>query len=239
MRLGVNVDHVATVREARGIDVPDPVDAALRAETAGADGIVCHLRKDRRHVQERDVLMLSRSVKTQLNLEMSMDPEIVDHALDVGPDVATVVPERREEVTTEGGLDVAGQSDRVEELVGRLQDVGIRVALFVDPDFDQLDAGAETGAEAVELHTGDYAETPPASPAREVALERLEDAARHADELELEVAAGHGLNYRNVEPIADLPAVQELNIGHALIGRSVITGIESATESMKQLIRGT
>ncbi len=236
-RLGVNVDHVATVREARGIDVPDPVAAAHRAEHAGADGIVVHLRMDRRHVQERDVRILRQTVETQLNLEMSIEHEIVEFALDLGPDVATLVPERRQEVTTEGGLDVVSGGDRIREVVTRLVDRDIRVALFVDPSEDQLEASLEAGAQAVELHTGDYAETPPSGERREEALQRLRTAAARGAELGLEVAAGHGLNFRNVTPVAAIPEVEELNIGHALIGRSVLDGIEPATRDMKRLIR--
>lgn len=236
-RLGVNVDHVATVREARGIDVPDPVEAALLAERNGADGIVLHLRKDRRHVQERDLDLLGRLVKTSLNLEMAVTDEMVEIARKHRPDQATLVPEDRQEVTTEGGLDVEGQSDTITRTVQRLQDADLRVSLFVDPDPHQLEAARETGADAVELHTGDYAETPARSEARRRSLDRLTEAAHGAAQEGLIVYAGHGLNYRNVQPVAALEPVRELNIGHALVSRAVLEGIQTATQRMKQLIR--
>lgn len=236
-RLGVNVDHVATVREARGIDVPDPVEAALLAERNGADGIVLHLRKDRRHVQERDLDLLGRLVKTSLNLEMAVTDEMVEIARKHRPDQATLVPEDRQEVTTEGGLDVEGQLDTITRTVQRLQDADLLVSLFVDPDQRQLEAARETGADAVELHTGDYAETPARSEARRRSLDRLTEAAHRAAQEGLIVYAGHGLNYRNVQPVAALGPVRELNIGHALVSRAVLDGIETATRRMKQLIR--
>jgi pyridoxine 5-phosphate synthase len=235
--LGVNVDHVATVREARGIDVPDPVEAASIVERHGADGITVHLRKDRRHIQERDLEILERTVKSRLNLEMAVTDEMIGIAREAAPETATLVPEDREEVTTEGGLDVLNHRDRVSDAVERLQDRDILVSLFVDPDTDQLDAAREVGADAVELHTGDYAETPIRSEAREKSLERLRTAAHHADEVGLETYAGHGLNYRNVGPIAAIEPVTELNIGHALVARSVIVGIGEATRRMKELIK--
>lgn len=234
--LGVNVDHVATVREARGIDVPDPVEAASIAERHGADGITVHLRKDRRHIQERDLDCLKETVKTRLNLEMAVTDEMTGIARDVQPGTATLVPEDRDEVTTEGGLDVAGHVDRVRRTVEDLKDAGILVSLFIDPDHDQLDAAAEVAADAVELHTGDYAETPIRSPERKQALERLDSAADYSDSLGLETYAGHGLNYRNVQPVAALAPVTELNIGHALVARSVLDGIGRATRRMKELM---
>lgn len=236
-RLGVNIDHVATVREARGIDVPDPVEAAHLAERSGADGIVLHLRKDHRHVQPRDLELLRRTVKTSLNLEMAVTEDTVERARDVGPDQATLVPEDRQELTTEGGLDVRSHSTPITRAVDSLQEAGIRVSLFLDPDPDQIESAAETGADAVELHTGDYAETPPRSEARRSALERLRDGARWAADRGFEVYAGHGLNYRNVGPVASLGPVEELNIGHALVARAVLVGIEQATRRMKQCIR--
>jgi len=236
IRLGVNVDHVATVREARGIDVPDPVEAALRAEEGGADGIVLHLRRDRRHVQRRDLELLGRLVKTSLNLEMSVTEEMVKIAREVGPDQATLVPENRQEVTTEGGLDVTGNPDQVAEAVERLAGADIRVSLFVDPEPDQLEAARDVGAAAVELHTGDYAEAPDRSSDRRNQLERLRTASRAAAEEGLEVYAGHGLNYRNVGPVAALAPVEELNIGHALVARAVMVGMEEATRRMKRLM---
>jgi pyridoxine 5-phosphate synthase len=234
--LGVNVDHVATVREARGIEVPDPVEAASIVERNGADGITVHLRMDRRHIQDRDCELLRETVKTKLNLEMAITPDMVDKVLGIQPDQATLVPESREEVTTEGGLDVIGQSERVSEVTSTLRNQEIVVSHFVDPETDQLDASMETGAEAVELHTGDYAETPPRSEERQRSLDRLRDAARHGDDLGLAIYAGHGLNYRNVQPVAGLPEVKELNIGHALVARSVIDGIATAASRMKELM---
>lgn len=235
-RLGVNVDHVATVREARGIDVPDPVEAAHLAERSGADGIVLHLRKDRRHVQPRDLQLLGRTVKTSLNLEMAVTEEMIDRARDVGPDQVTLVPEDRQELTTEGGLDVRSHPDTIARAVEAIGSAGIRVSLFMDPDPDQLEAAADTGAHAVELHTGDYAETPPRSEARRAAIDRLDEAARTAADRGFEVYAGHGLNYRNVGPVASLAPVEELNIGHALVARAVMVGIEQATRTMKRRI---
>lgn len=237
--LGVNVDHVATVREARGIQIPDPVKAAYLAEQSGADGITIHLRKDRRHIQKRDLRLLKETVKTRLNLEMANTEEMRAIARDFGPTQVTLVPEERNEVTTEGGLDV---KNGISEIKSGLDDLrrceSIRtVSLFVDPDHEQLDAAAESGADAVELHTGDYAETPVRTKARQLALDRLTEAARHTVSLTLTCFAGHGLNYRNVQPVAAIPRVKELNIGHALVSRAVMVGIEEATRRMKELIR--
>lgn len=234
--LGVNVDHVATVREARGIDVPDPVEAALLAEGGGADGITIHLRKDRRHIQERDLELLAETVKSRLNLEMADTGEMRDIARRVDPNQVTIVPEERDEVTTEGGLDVRNATDSLESSLAELGEGERTVSLFVDPEPDQLDAARDMGADAVELHTGDYAETPVQSDARREALERLADAADYAENLGLTCFAGHGLNYRNVQPVAALSPVEELNIGHALVARSVMVGIEEATRRMKDLI---
>lgn len=234
--LGVNVDHVATVREARGISVPDPVKAALLAESSGADGITIHLRKDRRHIQERDLEVLTETVKSRLNLEMADTEEMRTIARRVDPNQVTIVPEERDEVTTEGGLDARNATDTLESSLEELKQSERTVSLFVDPDPDQLDAAREVGADAVELHTGDYAETPLQSEAREEALERLADAADHARNIGLTCFAGHGLNYRNVQPVAALSPVEELNIGHALIARSVMVGIGQATRRMKELI---
>lgn len=234
--LGVNVDHVATVREARGIEIPDPVEAALLAEEGGADGITIHLRKDRRHIQERDLEILRETVKTHLNLEMADTQEMREIAGNIDPEQVTIVPEEREEVTTEGGLDVVNARESLQSSVATLQEGNRTVSLFVDPDPDQLDAARDVGADAVELHTGDYAETPIRSDERQRALERLADAADYALDLGLTCYAGHGLNYRNVEPVADLEPVEELNIGHALIARSIMVGIEHATRRMKKLI---
>ncbi len=230
------MDHVATVREARGIDVPDPVAAAVEAELNGADLITVHRRLDERHIHDRDVDILRQTVKTPLNLEMAINPEIVDRALEICPDKATLVPEDRQEVTTEGGLAVAGREKKIAGTVNKLRDAGIVVALFVDPDQKQLQAAGEVGADEVELHTGDYAETPVGSFEREEALDRLARAAETTEEIGLEVCAGHGLNYRNVKPIAALEPVAELNIGHAIISRAVMVGIGRATRQMKDLM---
>ena len=235
LRLGVNVDHVATLRQARRVDYPDPVEAALVAQAAGADGITVHLREDRRHIQERDVEELRRRLGIKLNLEMAVTDAMVAFALGVRPDDACLVPERREEVTTEGGLDVARHAPRVRGAVERLAAAGIRVSLFVDPDEAQLRASAEAGAAAVELHTGDYAN------ARETAavaaeLDRLRDAARTAARLGLEVHAGHGLTVENVGPVAAIPELVELNIGHSLVGRAILVGLAAAVREMKDAI---
>lgn len=234
--LGVNVDHVATVREARGISIPDPVTAALLAEQSGADGITIHLRKDRRHIQQRDVEVLRETIKTRMNLEMANTQEMVDIALETNPEQCTIVPEQRDEVTTEGGLDVNSHADELRETARTLKEAGIRVSYFVDPEPDQLEASVEAGAQAVELHTGDYAETPVQSDRRRDAIERLRTAAAEAAAHGLIVYAGHGLNYRNVKPVAAIDDVEELNIGHALISRSVMVGIEEATRRMKELM---
>ena len=234
--LGVNVDHVATVREARGIEIPDPVEAALLAEQGGADGITIHLRKDRRHIQKRDLEVLRETAKTRLNLEMADTEEMRSIAREVNPEQITIVPEERDEVTTEGGLDVKNARDSLESCLNKLRKDHRTLSLFVDPDPDQLDAARDVGADAVELHTGDYAETPMRSPERRKALDRLADAADYARNAGLTCYAGHGLNYRNVEPVADLEPVEELNIGHALIARSIMIGIEEATRRMKDLM---
>ncbi len=232
MRLGVNVDHVATLRQARGVDYPDPVEAALLAQAAGADGITVHLREDRRHIQERDVLELRRRLRIKLNLEMAVSDAMVDLALRVRPDDACFVPERRAELTTEGGLDVAAHAARVTAAIGRLAAAGIRVALFIDPEAVQIAASQRAGGHAVELHTGDYANaTDPARGARE--LVRLGAAATVAASLGLEVHAGHGLTLDNVGPVAAIPEVVELNIGHAIVARAVLVGMEAAVREMK------
>ncbi len=234
--LGVNVDHVATVREARGIEIPDPVEAALLAEEGGADGITVHLRKDRRHIQKRDLEVLRETAKTRLNLEMADTQEMREVAREVDPEQVTIVPEDREEVTTEGGLDAMNARESLESSVETLGEGNRTVSLFVDPEPDQLDAARDVGAEAVELHTGDYAETPIRSEERKEALERLADASDYARDIGLTCYAGHGLNYRNVEAVADLEPVEELNIGHALIARSIMIGIQEATRRMRELI---
>jgi pyridoxine 5-phosphate synthase len=234
-RLGVNVDHVATLRQARGVDYPDPVEAALVAEEAGADGITVHLREDRRHIQDRDVETLRRRLRVPLNLEMAVAPEIVAFATRLRPHAACLVPERREEVTTEGGLDVRGQAERVRDAVARLAAAGIRVSLFVDPDEPQLAASARAGAAVVELHTGDYANARDAAGvSRELA--RLVRGAEIARGLGLEVHGGHGLTVANVRSVAAIAGMTELNIGHSIVGRAVIVGMAAAVREMKAAI---
>lgn len=235
-RLGVNIDHVATVRQARRIDYPDPVEAALMAETAGADQITVHLREDRRHIQDRDVEVLRRVVKTELNLEMAATQEMTNLALGFLPDTATLVPERREEVTTEGGLDVFGAKEGLTRAVRVLVEAGIRVSAFIDPDLDQVRASHKAGVHAVELHTGRYAEARSYSE-RSEELGRIQDAAKAAAKLGLGVAAGHGLNFQNAAPVARIGEIIELNIGHALIGRAIISGLDRAVRDMLALMQ--
>ena len=234
IRLGVNVDHVATVRQARRVDVPDPVEAALLAEKAGADGITVHLREDRRHIQERDVQLLRQQVKTKLNLEMAVTPAMIAYAESLYPDDACFVPEKREELTTEGGLDVVAHKMKVKDGVKRLQDRGIHVSLFVDPEANQIESAKEAGAHAVEIHTGTYCNASLAG--RDKERENIAKAATLARSLGLEVHGGHGLNYENVLPIASVPEIVELNIGHSIIARAVIVGIEGAVQEMKELL---
>lgn len=231
-RLGVNIDHVATLRQARGGREPDPVWAAVQAELGGADGITVHLREDRRHIQDRDLRLLRETVRTRLNLEMSVDPAIVTIAIQSRPDQVTLVPERRAELTTEGGLDVIGQRPRVVEAMARLRDAGIEVSLFIDPDPAQVEASKELGAHAVELHTGRYADAPgPGQRARELAA--LVDAGSFAVASGLALHAGHGLDYENVAPVASIAAMAELNIGHSIVARAVFHGMERAVYEMK------
>jgi pyridoxine 5-phosphate synthase len=234
IRLGVNVDHVATVRQARRVDVPDPVEAALLAEKAGAAGITVHLREDRRHIQERDVQLLRQQVRTKLNLEMAVTPAMMAYAETLRPDDACFVPEKREELTTEGGLDVVAHKIKVREGVKRLQDRGIHVSLFVDPEVNQIESAKEAGAHAVEIHTGTYCNA--ALSGRDRERETIAKAAILARSLGLEVHGGHGLNYENVLPIAGIPEFVELNIGHSIIARAVIVGIEAAVREMKELL---
>jgi pyridoxine 5-phosphate synthase len=233
--LGVNIDHVATVREARKTNEPDPVWAASLAELGGADGITLHLREDRRHIQERDLHLLRQTVTVKLNLELACDADVLRIACEAKPYQATLVPERREEVTTEGGLDAAGQHARVAGAVKRLKDAGIVVSLFLDPDPRQIDAAVKMGAEAVELHTGAYAHATAKFAGRDE-LAVLERAARDVTAAGLTLHAGHGLTYRNVQPIAAIPQMGELNIGHSIIARSMMVGLEQAVRDMKRLI---
>lgn len=234
--LGVNIDHVATVREARKTYEPDPVAAAVLAELAGADGITIHLREDRRHILDRDLVVLRETVQTRLNLELACVDEILELATEVEPDQATLVPERREEVTTEGGLDVAGRHDQVRDSINKLRDAGIRVSLFLDPDPVQLEAADDLEINAVELHTGQYALA--SLDEREAELTKLADAAHAIRRRGWALHAGHGLNYQNVKPVAALQDMHELNIGHAIISRAVLVGMERAVREMKQLVSG-
>jgi pyridoxine 5-phosphate synthase len=232
--LGVNVDHVATLRNARGTIYPDPLFAALIAEQAGADSITIHLREDRRHIRERDVRMCQEALQTRVNLEMAATEEMVRIACEVRPADCCLVPERRAEVTTEGGLDVAGQHQTLASACSRLAQAGIRVSLFIDPEPAQIEAAAALGVPVVELHTGAYAEARGEQQARE--LRRVQEAARHGARLGLRVHAGHGLNYHNVQAIAAIDEIVELNIGHAIIARAVIDGLAHAVREMKRLM---
>jgi pyridoxine 5-phosphate synthase len=235
VRLGVNVDHVATVRQARRAQEPDPVAAAVLATLGGADGITIHLREDRRHIQDRDLFVLRETVTTRLNLEMSVAEEIVAIALKALPDEATLVPERRQELTTEGGLDVIAHEAAIRAVVHRLKEAGIAVSLFIDPEPAQVDAACRVGAEAIELQTASYSEAKTAS-AQIAELDKLRQAARLAAERGLHVHMGHGLNYSNVIPIVQIPEVEELNIGHSIVARAVLVGMERAVREMKDTI---
>lgn len=233
--LGVNIDHVATLRQARGGRSPDPLLAALAAEQWGADSITLHLREDRRHIQDRDVQALRAALQTRMNLEVAATAEMLDIAVRIQPTDICLVPERRSELTTEGGLDAVGQQATISAACTRLRAAGIRVALFIDPDLAQVDAAARCGAPVVELHTGNYAEARGPDRARE--LGRLRAAARHAEVGGLVAHAGHGLDYHNVQPVAAIPELVELNIGHAIIARALVTGLGPAVAEMKRLMR--
>ena len=237
MRLYVNIDHVATVRQARRTDEPDPVRAAVLAELGGADGITVHLREDRRHIQDRDVRLLMGTVRTGVNLELAAASEILDLACELRPMQATLVPEKREEITTEGGLALAvpTQLDATKRALARLSDAGIRTSLFIDPDEASIRASVDMGADAIELHTGEYANTTGAE--RLAQIERLNRAASLARKLSLAVHAGHGLTYENVHPVAAIPEIEELNIGHSVVSRAVFTGMEAAVREMAEIIR--
>ena len=232
--LGVNIDHVATVRQARRTYEPDPVWAAMLAELGGADGITIHLREDRRHIQDRDLTVLRETVTVKLNLELACDEGVLDLACSVRPEQATLVPEKREEVTTEGGLDIVSHRDAVARAVGKLRDAGIIVSLFLDPDAAQIDVAAELGAHAVELHTGQYALA--RGEQQQPELVKLVMAGKQVTELGMTLHAGHGLNYHNVKPIAAMTAMHELNIGHSIVSRAVMVGMERAVREMKSLI---
>jgi pyridoxine 5-phosphate synthase len=233
-RLYINIDHVATVRQARRTDEPDPLEAARLAEAAGADGITVHLREDRRHIQDADVEALAPAVRV-LNLELATSADVLAVACRLRPYQATIVPERREEITTEGGLDLRRPNPRLRETIRRLDEAGARVSLFIDPDIAALDAAKDLGVPAVELHTGRYAHTWRESDA---ALDELRRAARHAADMGLFVHAGHGLTYRNVVAVAAIPEIEELNIGHSVVSRAVMVGMRSAVEEMLHLVRG-
>jgi pyridoxine 5-phosphate synthase len=234
-RLAVNVDHVATVRQARGIAIPDPVEAAILAELGGAHGIVVHLREDRRHIQERDVRILRDVVKTRLNLEMAATPEMVEMAKAIAPDVATLVPEKRQELTTEGGLDVAGNAGAIEKAIGALRENGIRVSAFIDPDIVQIKAAIDAGANVVEIHTGRYADSRD-EVTRSIEIDKIVKAAVFASKGGLKVSAGHGLNYTNVKPVAAIREIGEMSIGHSVIARAIMVGMVAAVREMLALV---
>lgn len=237
MRLYINIDHVATVRQARRTDEPDPVRAAVLAELGGADGITIHLREDRRHINDRDVRLLAETVRTGINFELAADDAVVDIAVGLAPMQATLVPEKREEVTTEGGLNLASASvrDSVGAALRRLEAAETRTSLFIDPHVEALEHSADLGAHAVELHTGEYADAR-GDDAKAVELARLAAAAEHGHGLGLAMHAGHGLTYENVVPVAALPHIEELNIGHSVISRAVLTGLERAVREMKEIV---
>ena len=232
--LGVNIDHVATLRQARGTRYPDPVQAAILAEEAGADGITIHPREDRRHIQDRDVLLLKDVLQTRMNLEMAVTDDMLAFAEKVRPECVCLVPEKREELTTEGGLDVVGQEDRVAAACARLARIGAEVSLFIDPAPAQIDAAVRCGAPVVELHTGEYADA--RGEAQEAAFKTLVEAVSYGRRKGLVVNAGHGLNYQNTERVAAIDGIHELNIGHAIIGRAVFTGLKEAVRDMKSIL---
>lgn len=235
-KLGVNIDHVATIRQARGGVEPDPVAAAAMAEMAGADGITVHLREDRRHIQDRDLKLLRQTVKTRLNLEMAATEEMVGIALTLKPDMCTLVPEKRQELTTEGGLDVRLNMQGFAEVVGKLQDGGIVVSLFIDPDPDQVKAASKIGADYIEIHTGTFAEARDWRSERDE-LERIENAIKLGTKLGLGINAGHGLNYSNIRKVAALGGIEEFNIGHSIISRAVFAGLDRAVRDMVDLVK--
>lgn len=234
--LGVNIDHIATLRNARGTAYPDPVQAAFVSEQAGADGITVHLREDRRHITDRDVRLLRETIQTRMNLEMAVTEEMLQIACELKPHFCCLVPEKRQEVTTEGGLDVAGQQEKMNDAVAKLTQAGIFVSLFIDADIRQIDAAVASGAPYIEIHTGAYADAESDS-ARQQEFERIRDAAKYAASRGLKVNAGHGLTYHNVQLIAALPEMHELNIGHAIIGRAVMSGLSEAVAEMKRLMK--
>lgn len=232
IKLGINIDHVATLREVRGTLYPDPVQAALAVEQAGADAVTLHLREDRRHIQERDVEILRRLLQTRMNLEMAVTDAMLDFAVRIRPQDCCLVPERREELTTEGGLDVVTQQDKIADACQRLAEAGVRVSLFIDAEIAQVEAAAATGAPAIEIHTGHYAD----ARQPEIELARIELAAQTARDFGLQVNAGHGLNYQNVQAIAAIREIAELNIGHAIVARALFCGLPEAVREMKRLM---
>lgn len=234
--LGVNIDHIATLRNARGTTYPDPVQAAFIAEQAGADGITIHLREDRRHITDRDLMLISQTVQTRLNLEMAVTEEMIEIACQTQPDFCCLVPEKRQEVTTEGGLDVVGNEAKIADAIKRLSLAGIKVSLFIDPDHEQINAADRVGAPFIEIHTGAYADAEDEME-QDKEFMRIRDAVTYAASKGLKVNAGHGLHYHNVQRIAALPELYELNIGHAIIGRAVFSGLAPAVEEMKRLMR--
>jgi pyridoxine 5-phosphate synthase len=235
LRLGVNIDHVATLRNARGVRYPDPVAAASIAERAGADGITIHLREDRRHITDRDVAMLKQTLNVPMNLEMAVTDEMIDIAVKTQPTFSCLVPEKREELTTEGGLDVAGQVENIANATKRLMDAGIQVSLFIDADRKQIDAAKEAGAPIIELHTGQYAEADTEEEQKKE-LARLMEAAEYAHSIGLQVNAGHGLHYHNTLDVAQIPQMVELNIGHSIIARAVLDGLDKAVRDMREIL---
>jgi len=235
LRLGVNIDHIATLRNARGVRYPDPVAAAAIAEQAGADGITIHLREDRRHITDRDVQLLKQTLNVPMNLEMAVTEEMLSIAEDIKPTYCCLVPEKRAELTTEGGLDVKGQQPSITEAVTRLTAAGIAVSLFIDADKQQIDAAKATGAPIIELHTGQYAEAETLAEQQQQLI-KISNAAEYADNLGIQVNAGHGLHYHNTLAVAQIECIEELNIGHSIIGRAVLVGLETAVRDMKEIL---
>ena len=235
-RLAVNIDHVATVRQARGIDEPDPVFAAALAELAGAEGIICHLREDRRHINDRDLELLRRTIKTKLNMEMAAVEEMVNIAVSIKPDMVTLVPEKREELTTEGGLDVKARPQYYREVTNKLKDAGIKISFFIDPSKIQISEAKSCGADIIEIHTGRYADSESDSEA-EQEFNRISRAVNHAVDQDLKVSAGHGLNYLNVKRFEELPQIEEYSIGHSIVARSLFVGFEKAVRDMVEILK--
>jgi pyridoxine 5-phosphate synthase len=238
MRLAINIDHIATLREARGEVEPDPITAASICELAGAEGIVCHLREDRRHINDRDLRLLREIVKTKLDLEMAATEELLKISCDILPELSTLVPEKREELTTEGGLDVKNRKHYLEEYVSELHQRDINVSMFIDPIKEQIDAAAETGADFIEIHTGDYANAKSEEDLY-INFKKVEEAAKHAKSLGLRINAGHGLNYHNIKPILKIKEIEECSIGFAIIARSVFVGLDRAVRDMIEILVGS